>query len=142
MASPNVPKAVFVDTSAWVALLNKSDDCHEQAVLLHQILLRSAKQLITTELVFAETGGSFSKASFHTVVHDLRSSFVSVSPYRLIAASKELLNQGWSLFRQYNDKDWSLVDCVSFTVMKKMHVRYAFTFDHHFRQAGFEILST
>lgn len=141
MAPQGVPKAVFVDTAAWVALLNKSDDYHSQAVSIHQTLLQSGKQLITTELVFAETGGSFSKASFHTIVHDLRSSFISVPRYRLIAPSKEVLNQGWSMFRQYNDKDWSLVDCVSFVVMKKFNLKHAFTFDHHFRQAGFEILS-
>ncbi len=35
------------------------------------------------------------------------------------------------------DKDWSLVDCLSFEVMKSRGITYALAFDHHFEQAGF-----
>lgn len=38
------------------------------------------------------------------------------------------------------DPKVSYVDCVSFAVMRRLGVREAFTFDRHFREAGFRII--
>jgi predicted nucleic acid-binding protein len=41
--------------------------------------------------------------------------------------------------RQYDDKDFSLTDALSFAVMDRLEISEAFTFDHHFRQYGFRV---
>jgi hypothetical protein len=38
------------------------------------------------------------------------------------------------------DKEWSLVDCISFAVMKQRKIKEALTADHHFVQAGFRAI--
>jgi hypothetical protein len=38
------------------------------------------------------------------------------------------------------DKDWSLTDCMSISLANQLNIRQIFTSDHHFTQAGFEIL--
>jgi predicted nucleic acid-binding protein len=38
------------------------------------------------------------------------------------------------------DKEWSLTDCISFVVMNERGITDALTSDHHFEQAGFQIL--
>jgi len=38
------------------------------------------------------------------------------------------------------DTEWSLVDCLSFVVMKQRRLTQALTTDHHFAQAGFRAL--
>jgi uncharacterized protein len=38
------------------------------------------------------------------------------------------------------DKEWSVTDCISFTVMKDKSLTRALTGDHHFGQAGFAIV--
>ncbi|HUY32314.1 MAG TPA: hypothetical protein VMV69_06000 [Pirellulales bacterium] len=43
----------------------------------------------------------------------------------------------WELWRTRLDKEWSLVDCVSFVVMQQRNLTEALTTDHHFEQAGF-----
>jgi predicted nucleic acid-binding protein len=40
------------------------------------------------------------------------------------------------IIRQYTDKDYSLIDAISFAVMGRLHLRLAWTYDHHFAQFG------
>ena len=42
---------------------------------------------------------------------------------------------------RYDDRDFSLVDATSFTVMQRLHVTRAFTFDRHFAQYGLTVLT-
>ena len=42
--------------------------------------------------------------------------------------------------RKYADQDVSYTDCVSFAIMHRLRIRTAFTFDRHFRLAGFDVL--
>jgi predicted nucleic acid-binding protein len=44
------------------------------------------------------------------------------------------------LYESRPDKRWSLVDCASMIICQRMKIGRVFTHDHHFRQAGFEIL--
>jgi predicted nucleic acid-binding protein len=58
----------------------------------------------------------------------------------IVDTSGELFKKGLNLFKRYNDKNWSLTDCISFSFMKEKNMKQAFTNDHHFIQAGFEKL--
>lgn len=49
----------------------------------------------------------------------------------------EVFQDGWALFQQYDDKRFSLTDCLSFAVMRRLKLTTALTFDRHFTQAGF-----
>jgi len=40
--------------------------------------------------------------------------------------------------QKYKDKEYSLTDCISFSVMKNIGINTAFAFDKHFAQAGFK----
>ena len=48
--------------------------------------------------------------------------------------------RGMLLYARRGDKDWSMTDCISFEIMKDRGLREALTADHHFEQAGFNIL--
>jgi len=43
----------------------------------------------------------------------------------------------WQLLATHDDKDWSLVDCASFIIMRERSIATALTNDRHFEQAGF-----
>jgi hypothetical protein len=45
-----------------------------------------------------------------------------------------------ALFCNRRDKEWGMVDCVSFVVMQERWLTNALTTDEHFEQAGFRIL--
>ncbi|MGL5034261.1 MAG: type II toxin-antitoxin system VapC family toxin, partial [Microcystaceae cyanobacterium] len=56
---------------------------------------------------------------------------------QIIRLDELLLQEGWSLYRQRIDKEWSLTDCISFVTMERQDILHAFTSDRHFEQAGF-----
>jgi len=51
-----------------------------------------------------------------------------------------LQSEAWDLFHRWGASGANAVDCASFAVMRRMNIRKAFTFDRHFRTAGFDIL--
>jgi len=132
---------IFVDTSAWLALLNKRDRLHTQAVKYYRKMLKKKK--ITTDAVLLETFNSLSnnKVRYLAVlfIEQIEKS-MNTDVMEIVNTSGEAFKKGLNLFKQYNDKNWSLTDCISFSVMKEKNIKQAFTADHHFIQAGFEKL--
>jgi predicted nucleic acid-binding protein len=43
-------------------------------------------------------------------------------------------------YESRTDKEWGLIDCVSFVVMQDNHLTQALTTDTHLKQAGFRAL--
>jgi predicted nucleic acid-binding protein len=44
------------------------------------------------------------------------------------------------LWQSHRDKEWDLIDCYSFCIMRRERIQTALALDEHFRQAGFEIV--
>jgi predicted nucleic acid-binding protein len=59
---------------------------------------------------------------------------------QFVHVDEKLFQEGWQFFQIHKDKDYSLTDCISFVVMKKLGIETAFAFDQHFVQAGFQKL--
>jgi predicted nucleic acid-binding protein len=58
----------------------------------------------------------------------------------VVHVTRDLFGRGFGLYRDYQDKQWGLVDCISFAVMRERGMTDALTFDQHFTQAGFNAL--
>jgi len=58
----------------------------------------------------------------------------------IVSLTDELYNKAFELFRTRPDKEWGLVDCISFVVMEERNIVAALTADEHFIQAGFRAL--
>jgi hypothetical protein len=59
---------------------------------------------------------------------------------KIVQSDASLETRGWQLFRNRSDKAWGMTDCVSMALMADLEIETAFTSDHHFEQAGFNIL--
>ena len=57
----------------------------------------------------------------------------------VVHINPQLDEEAWQLRKARPDKQWSLVDCASFVVMRSRKITRAFTTDHHFEQAGFVV---
>jgi uncharacterized protein len=129
--------ARFADTSYYIALLNPDDDLHAQAVAVTDTLVG---QVITSEWVLAELGGRLfaprNRREFFRFVEDLRGDADIV----IVGADKATFEAGLALYGRRLDKEWSVVDCISFNIMNERGISEALSTDHHFAQAGFKIL--
>ncbi len=63
-----------------------------------------------------------------------------LSALLIVHIDRDLDKRSWGFMAKHRDKDFSLVDCSSFLVMKDRGVSNAITTDQHFEQAGFRCL--
>lgn len=134
------PSRIFVDTTAWLALVNKSDLLHQQAIRLHQDLLSKGISYLTTDYVLTEVANSLARPPYRkSVIRFLDTIFSSRSVTILTVTHSHFL-RAWQLYKRRLDKEWGLTDCTSFIVMEEQRLREAFTADHHFQQAGYTCL--
>ena len=133
-------KPVFVDTAAWLALINKSDILHEKAKKVRDRLLKNNAQLLVTDYVIVEIANALSNRQFRSTAIQLITFLQTSKNIQIIDIDKEIYSKSWELYCSRHDKEWSLTDCTSFIVMKRNGIIEAFTSDHHFEQAGFALL--
>ena len=129
--------AVFVDTAAWIGLLNERDNLHLPARRVMDQLRQENTPLVTTEFVLLEVADALSQPVVRLKTVKFIESIFQVPSLKIVPISQSLWLQGWTLYKQRQDKDWGLTDCISFTVMKQEKIDRAFTSDRHFEQAGF-----
>lgn len=141
MAIKNFPMSrVFLDTSYAVALATPRDHHHPQAVELADHLEHREARMVTTRAVILEIGNSLSKARFRSQGIALLESLETDPRVEIVPVSEDLYQKGFELFRRRPDKEWSLVDCLSFVVMQDRRIQDSLTTDDHFEQAGFRAL--
>ena len=129
-------KAVFADTSYYLALVNPADQHH---VAAYQWTADFVGTSVTTAWVIAELANAMSKTTnrpfFLSLLRDLQTD----RRVTIVPPSKDLFDSGLDLFSRRSDKDWSLIDCISFMVMEEYGLKDSATLDRHFTQAGFNI---
>ena len=130
-------KPAFVDTSFYVAFVNPRDALHAAARRLSREI---RGQVITTEYVLVEVGNWLSRSGDKPLFVKLLTDVQADPGTTIVPANHDLFVRGNALFAQRLDKDWSLTDCISFTVMRQLGLADALTADHHFEQAGYRIL--
>lgn len=128
---------VFVDTAAWIAILDTSDAHHQQANFIFDELQSSANRLITTEFVLLELGDGFSAIGKRQQALNFVAALRASEIVAIIPATQELVERAWELYADRDDKQWQITDCISFVVMRDEGITTAFTTDRHFVQAGF-----
>lgn len=130
---------VFVDTSAWLALVNKSDTFHLKAKEIRDTLLRNRATFVITDFIIVEIANCLSRIPFRSTAIQLISFIKASEDIEIVSIDKEIYDESWSLYCSHQDKEWGLTDCTSFVVMNHNQIKEAFSTDHHFEQAGFKI---
>ncbi|MBA2747624.1 MAG: type II toxin-antitoxin system VapC family toxin [Tatlockia sp.] len=129
---------IFIDTGFVLARINPNDQYRQEAVkLAHRFKNTPA---ITTEAILLEIGNAMARKYKSQAIEFIEDCLTS-DEIEVVKITPHLFNRSLTLYKKYQDKEWGLVDCLSFVVMLEKGVTQALTFDKHFSQAGFQILT-
>ena len=126
---------VFVDTSAILALLVLSDAAHENAVEAFRKLESQRSKLITSSYVLVETYALLTRRIGLEAVQVFREDFAPL--LEAVWVDEVLHEKGLDRLLKSRSKRLSLVDAVSFEIMRAQGIDDAFSYDDDFVKAGF-----
>ena len=131
---------VFLDTSFAIALSSETDQNHVLAVKLANQIEADKTRLVTTQAILLEIGNSLSRQKYRAAAIQLLDSLETDTSVEVVLLINSLYRSAFNLFKQREEKEWGLVDCISFIVMQDRGITDALTTDAHFQQAGFRAL--
>ncbi len=133
---------IFIDTSAIVAYYNADDKYHERALeAMREIKDGSIPltRLYISDYVFDEA------MTFFKCVLNRREVAVKIgeafreSPFTsLLRVDEHVFDEAWERFRK--DLGSSFTDCTSYVLMDRHGINTCFTYDAHFKSAGYQTL--
>ncbi len=127
--------SVFVDTSAFIALMVAEDRNHGLAGKTWRSLLAKGEPAVTSNYIVTETcallqrrmGMSALKEYLEEVLPVVDVLWVDAPLHRAACGAVMMSSKGGP----------NIVDCASFAVMRSLGIRTVFTFDGHFADQGF-----
>lgn len=128
---------VFIDTSAFKALLDSQDIFNVDAEKKMNELVEGGLELVTSNFMIDECLTLLRAKCGLDVALKLREYLMyskqTIKIYRVLVSDEK---RAWEWF----ESDWSklsFTDCVTFVQMKRLGIKKYFGFDAHFDRAGF-----
>lgn len=133
-------KRIFIDSWAWVALVDQQDSNHERADQINERLLEAGYFFATSNFVFGESLTTLRyKVGYEEALrfHEIFTRLIKGGLLKVLRVTEAIEEEAWRTFTKHHDQDFSWVDCTSFAIMKREKLQEAFTHDHHFHVMGF-----
>lgn len=131
---------IFVDTWAWIAMADETDQYHDAVIRQHRKLLKKNRRYISTDAVVGELIDYLYDATPEPQAREFIQGLLAKADaeiLKLIHISPEYFKRAWRMRQKYDDKpDISFVDFTSMVVMQDLGISEVFTGDAHFRQVG------
>ncbi len=131
---------VFVDSGAWIALALSRDPLHAQAREQWDLLRGAGAKIHTSVPVVIETFTFLDRNANRDVALAWKDSVTRPGLLDILPCELRDLQRSWDYFRRADLHKLSAVDATSFAIMKRVRIRLAYTFDHHFAVVGFRMV--
>lgn len=126
---------IFVDTSFWVALRNRRDSRHDEALGLLQ--RHGGTPLVTSNHVRGETWTFLRRRAGHGAAVDFLDVVERSPRVEVVIAGNDVEAEALRWLRRHDEREYSFVDATSFVAMRTRRIRDALAFDGDFAAAGF-----
>jgi len=127
---------IFLDTSAIYALADAADPNHERAKELFGKALEMGAEFLVHNYILVESAALLqSRLGLGPALRFLKES----ESFRIHWVTAQDHRRAVRLLEERGKRGLSLVDCLSFLVMREHRVRKALAFDPDFSQEGFEL---
>jgi uncharacterized protein len=130
---------IFIDTSAFYALLDRDDANNQKATKVWTYLLGAEHMLVTSNYILVEAFALMQNRLGMAAVRGFQEDILPLITLEFV--SPEMHRSGIAALLSASRRSLSLVDCVSFELMRSLGIRSVFAFDNHFKEQGFVIMS-
>lgn len=128
---------IFVDTGAFLALYRKRDQHHREAARLWPTIERP---LLTSNHIVDELATLLGRLIGFGSAADRIVDLYSSKSIEVLHSEREDELEAIRWMRKYADQEISFTDCISFAMIRRNRIETVFTFDRHFRDAGFRVI--
>lgn len=128
---------IFADTSGLFALLVKNDYMSVRAKENFNYFAEKNVQLVTSSFVLVETTALLQRRIGMAPVNDFNAKIFPL--LEIVWVDDKWYARAMQRLFLQNNRDVSLVDCLSFEIMESLQIECAFAFDKHFEENGFTI---
>ena len=137
MTSMTALDGVFVDTSALYAIVDRNEHRHAEVSADLEALMRSSVPLLTTDAVLTEFHGLALGRLGPATALDALDRVLASPRISVIATGPGDIRSAVELLRDRPERRLSLVDALSFGVMRELKLESALTLDGDFAAEGF-----
>lgn len=129
---------IYVDTSAFFALVNSDDQNHEAAHDTWKKLLQNSETLFCNNYILVESTALIQHRLGMDALKIWHEDIVPVLQIEWLDES--LHNSVMQIAINTDRRTISFIDHSSFDSMRRHRIKTAFTFDEHFSQQGFDVI--
>lgn len=130
---------IFVDTGAFLGRFLSNDRCHATAVPIWDELGRLRRPLVTSNFILDETFTLLARRAGYSYAAEKARRIYTSQGFVILRPSEDHELAALDFLEKYADQEVNFTDCVSFALMRAHRIQRVFTFDRHFRLAGFEV---
>jgi predicted nucleic acid-binding protein len=130
---------IFIDTSAFLAVLDKRDRNHSIADQIWQRIITAGDILLCHNYVLVEVSALLQHRLGFEALRTFEEDIVPV--LNVLWIDERTHGSAVSALLAASRCSLSLVDCASFEVMRAAGIRTAFVFDSDFKAQGFDCLA-
>ena len=131
---------IFIDTSAFYALMVQADSAHDQVVSALSELRAGRVLWFTSDYIMDESAALLNARGYHSAAMDLLNLVDKSRALQIEWMDGQRFATTRRLFAKYREHGFSFTDCFSFSLKRELKMKKALTKDHHFTMMGFEEL--
>ncbi|MEK9165705.1 MAG: type II toxin-antitoxin system VapC family toxin [Patescibacteria group bacterium] len=125
---------IFIDANFWIALFNKKDACHKQALHLFNALQQSGfNKLFINNLVLAEVLTILSQRTGKVLALQFYDSLLLSFLIEIVYITESIERRAMEYFRQISTKNISFTDCSIFATSDMHQIKNIISFDKHLK---------
>jgi len=132
-------KPLFIDSGAFVAMVNRGDQFQEKAENIWEQIASSSRSLISSDHVLDEVTTAICRTQSPARAARWVRSQLSGDLVQWIQPTPEDLAEAAKWLEKLSDQKINFTDALSFVLMQREKITEAFTFDRHFTFAGFQV---
>ena len=130
---------MFIDTGAFLARYLGNDQYHKQAIAYWEQLNSQGERCLTSNFILDETFTLLGRRAGYDFAAQRAANIYASKQLSILRPSHEDEAKAIDVFKQYAEHRVSFTDCISIVLMRKEKIKRVFSFDQHFRWAGFQL---